>query len=194
MSLETIVYSVLIVSSSETFNNSALDILPVSHYQPIHFSSSINEAKRNLSERNYDLIIINAPLPDETGVKFAIDTSSGKSTVCLLFVRAELYEETRSKVSSRGVFTLPKPTSSIAVMQGLSFLVSARERLRNLEKKTLSIEEKMEEIRLVNRAKWLLIDNLNLTEADAHRYIEKQAMDARISKRQMAENVIKTYE
>ena len=51
----------------------------------------------------------------------------------------------------------------------------------------------MNEIRLVNRAKWLLISELKMTESDAHRYIEKQAMDLRISKREVAENVIRTY-
>ena len=70
---------------------------------------------------------------------------------------------------------------------------SARERLRKSEKKALSIEEKMEEIRLVNRAKWLLIDELKMSEPDAHRYIEKQAMDRCVSKREVAEEIIKTY-
>lgn len=51
---------------------------------------------------------------------------------------------------------------------------SARERLRQFEKKSLSVDEKMAEIRLVNRAKWLLISELKMSEPDAHRYIEKQ--------------------
>ena len=54
-------------------------------------------------------------------------------------------------------------------------------------------EKKIEEIRLVNRAKWLLIECLGMKESDAHRYIEKQAMDLRISKSEMAENIIRTY-
>ena len=70
---------------------------------------------------------------------------------------------------------------------------SARERLRKSEKKALSIEEKMEEIRIVNRAKWILIRELKLDESEAHRYIEKQAMDRCISKRIVAEEIIKTY-
>ena len=75
----------------------------------------------------------------------------------------------------------------------LSWLSSAREKLRKTEKKTLSIEEKMEEIRIVNRAKWILIRELKLDEPEAHRYIEKQAMDRCISKRIVAEEIIKTY-
>ena len=66
-------------------------------------------------------------------------------------------------------------------------------RLRKSEKKALSIEEKMEEIRIVNRAKWLLISELKMDEQGAHRYIEKQAMDRCISKRIVAEEIIKTY-
>ena len=48
-------------------------------------------------------------------------------------------------------------------------------------------------IRLVNRAKWLLIDQLKMTEADAHRYIEKQAMDSCTSKKVVAEEIIGLY-
>ena len=65
--------------------------------------------------------------------------------------------------------------------------------LAKLEAKQQSVEERMEEIRLVNRAKWLLIQCLNMTEAQAHRYIEKQSMDTRVSKREVAQDIIKTY-
>ena len=51
----------------------------------------------------------------------------------------------------------------------------------------------MEEIRLVNRAKWLLIEELKMTEQEAHRYIEKQAMDRCVTKRVVAEQILSTY-
>lgn len=193
MSLETIVYSVLIVSSSKTFNNSTLDILPVSHYQPIHFSSSINEAKRNLSERNYDLIIINAPLPDDSGTRFAIDCCQSNQTVVLMMVRNDIHDEIYAKVAPHGVFTLPKPTSKTIILQALNWVSSARERLRKLEKKNLTVEERMEEIRIINRAKLILVSELHMTEPESHRYIEKQSMDNCVTKREMAEIIIKTY-
>ena len=62
-----------------------------------------------------------------------------------------------------------------------------------MQAKQATVEEKIKEIRLVNRAKWLLIECLNMTEAEAHRYIEKQAMDLRFSRREAAESIIKTY-
>ena len=47
---------------------------------------------------------------------------------------------------------------------------------------------------MVNRAKWLLIENLNMTEKDAHHYIEKQSMDTRFTRREIAENIVRTYD
>lgn len=79
------------------------------------------------------------------------------------------------------------------VAHTLNFMAGIRERLRKLENKSLSMEEKMKEIRLVNRAKWVLIDELKMSEADAHRYIEKQAMDRCVSRREIAEEIISTY-
>ena len=52
----------------------------------------------------------------------------------------------------------------------------------------------MADIRMVNRAKWLLIDNLGMSEKDAHHYIEKRAMDSRQTRREVAEGIIRTYD
>lgn len=193
MTFEERVYRTLVVSASDKFNEAVFPILSESGCDPVKVTNSISSAKRFYLEEPYDFVIINTPLPDENGSKFAIDVSMGKSTVCLLFARTDIFDEIKSKVSSHGVFVLPKPTSSLSIAQGLSFLASARERLRKMEKKSLSIEEKMEEIQLVNRAKWLLIDRLNMAEPDAHRYIEKQAMDMCITKTEVAKGIIRTY-
>ena len=66
----------------------------------------------------------------------------------------------------------------------------ANESVIDYEKLT---EEKIQEIRLVNRAKWALIQCLGMSETEAHRYLEKQAMDHRISKREAALQVLATY-
>lgn len=193
MAFEERYYRTLVVSSSKKFNEYMVPLLAAARCEPVAYANSIASAKRLSLETQFDFVVINAPLPDELGSKYAMDVSSDKSTVCLLFISAELYAETRSRVTPRGVFTLPKPTSATAITHGLAFLASARERLRNLEKKALTIEEKMEEIRLVNRAKWLLIENLKMTEPDAHRYIEKQAMDSCMTKGEIAKEIVRTY-
>ena len=193
MSLKERTYSILIVSAAEGFKNALSTLLPEAKYNSIHSASSISAAKRACAERNYDYIIINAPLPDEVGTRFAIDICNTSGTVVLLFSRVEVHEEIYDKVAEYGVFTLPMPTARATIAMALNWMASTRERLRKNEKQTLTIEEKMEEIRLVNRAKWLLISELKMDEQGAHRYIEKQAMDRCITKKMVAKEIIKTY-
>lgn len=187
-------YSVLIVSAAESFNRSLKPLLPITQYDPVEIQTSVSAAKRSIVEKTYDFIIINAPLPDESGTRFAVDVCAEKTAVVLLLVRNELYEEAYDRFVKYGIFTLPKPTSKLIMHQALQWMGSARERLRKLEKKTMSLDQKMEEIRLVNRAKWILISQLKMSEPDAHRYIEKQAMDRCVSRREVAQEIIKTYE
>ncbi len=192
MALEQRAYSVLVVSSAEKFNESISKLLPEAKYHTVSFVGSINAAKRELLERPYDFIFVNSPLPDDFGTRFAIDATVG-SQIVLLFVRNDQYDDIYSRAVNHGVFTIHKPTSAPMVTQSLDFMCATRERLRRLQKKATTVEEKMEEIRLINRAKWLLIDNLKMTEPDAHHYIEKQAMDRCITRREAAENIIRTY-
>lgn len=187
-------YSVLLVSAAPSFNTSIMNLLPMTDYWPVSTVDSVAAARRALLERSYDLVIINAPLPDDFGSRLAIDICADSGAGVLILVKSEIYNEVYTKVMEYGVFTLSKPTSSQLFSQFLKILCTTRERMRKLDEKQQTVEDKIAEIRVVNHAKWLLIECLNMTEAEAQKYIEKQAMDARISKRQMAENVIKTYE
>lgn len=187
------IYSVLIISASEKFNTSLKELFPEFKYTPVLFETNISTAKRTLAEYDFDFVIINSPLPDDDGVRFAIDLSSKNNSVVMLLVRNEIYESIFEKVSGYGVYTLPKPTSRQIIGQSLDWMASTRERIRKFEKKAVSLEDKMQEIRIINRAKWLLISELGMAENDAHRYIEKQAMDRCVSRKEIAEEIIKTY-
>ena len=193
MSLKERAYSVLLVSSSEKFNESVVSLLRESGCSPLLTVSSISSAKRVIAERAFDCVIINSPLPDNTGERFAIDICECRGTVVLIIVRSELHAAVYEKVAPYGVFTLSKPVSKPLFLTAVGWLGSARERLRRSEAKNLSIQDKMEEIRIVNRAKWLLISHLKMDEEQAHGYIERQAMDRCVTKRSVAEDIIKTY-
>lgn len=193
MELREQVYSLLIVSAAEKFNRSLSELLPENIYFPVKTVADVGSAKRELLERGYDLVIINTPLPDDFGTRLAVDICQGSYTGVLLFVKAEHYPDVNAKVMPYGVLTLSKPTSAQMILQTLVLLCGTRERLKFMEKKAATLEDKMEEIRIVNRAKWLLISELKMSEEDAHRYIEKQAMDRCITRRAMAESIIRTY-
>ena len=154
---------------------------------------SCSEARRASVEESFDLIVINTPLPDEFGSGLAEDIATGSGSGVLLLTKAEHYPELCAALCPCGVLVMQKPTSAAAISQSVVLLRATRERLRRMEQRAATVEEKMEEIRIVGRAKLLLIEKLKMTEPDAHRYIEKTAMDRCISKRAVAESIIKTY-
>ena len=187
------IYSVLVVSSAEKFVKPMLEMLPEKMFDPIMTATDATQARRKLLENDFDIVIVNSPLKDEFGTRLALDICSKSSAGVLLFVKAEYYADITAKVMPYGVLTISKPTSSSMIAQSVQMLCSTRERLRIMEKKNASVEEKIEEIRIVNRAKCLLIEQLKMTESEAHRYIEKQAMDRCVTRRVIAENIILTY-
>ena len=186
-------YSVLIVTASDSFVSSVMPLLPVTDYWPVTSVRSVSEARRRIVETDFDIVLINAPRPDDFGMRLAIDICTNSGAGVLLMVKNDLFNDIYAKVVSYGVITLSKPTNLQMVAQNLRILCATRERMRQMQARQATVEEKIEEIRLVNRAKWLLIECLSMPEPEAHRYIEKQSMDERISKREVAENIIKTY-
>ncbi len=186
-------YSVLVVSSSEKFNRSLLSLLPEDRFYPVSLSPDNSAARRVLAESRFDIVMINTPLPDDFGTHLALDACEGSGAGVMLFVKAEHYPDIAARVSPFGVLALSKPVTAQTVAQSLTLICATRERLRRMEQKTASVEEKIEEIRIVNKAKWLLIDQLKMTEQEAHRYIEKQAMDRCVTRRTIAENILATY-
>lgn len=190
MALIERIYDILIISASSKFNDALLPFVKSSRYGEVRIVSDLSLAKRALAERAYDFVIINAPLPGGMGTRFASDLCRTSNASVLMMTASDLYADIFDKVFSFGVYTLPKPVSRQLLTEALDWMASGRERLRLTEKRTLSIEEKMEEIRLVNRAKWHLIRERHMEEPAAHRFIEKEAMDRCISKREVAEEIL----
>ena len=187
------VYKVALVSSSEKFNGAMLPLLPKNLFSPISVYRDAKSARRVISKEKPDIVIINTPLPDDFGTSLALDVSETDGVCVLLFTRAENFSELSSVLAPHGVLTLPKPTSPELTEEVVELMCATRERLRRIEIKKSFAEERMEDIRVVNKAKWFLIEQLKMTEQEAHRYIEKQAMDRCVTKRVIAENILSTY-
>ena len=83
-------YSVLLVSSSPKFNESMLALLPESRFYPVAAVSDVSSARRRLLENKYDIVIINAPLPDDFGTRLALYICENSGAGVLLLVKARL--------------------------------------------------------------------------------------------------------
>lgn len=183
-------YRVLLVSAAAKTNAALLPFFSGDRFEPVTVVETVTRARRKILEREYDMVIINTPLPDDFGRRLAVDLVMDSDRVVLLLVRNDIYADISLKMISQGVLVAQKPMDRSLMEQLLNVMCSVRERLRGLQKKTMTLEEKMEEIRLVNRAKWSLIKEQGMSEEEAHRYIQKRAMDLCMSKKEMAESIL----
>ncbi len=186
--------SVLIVSNTSTTMSIISDMLLSQSFGRIVTSQNGNEARRYLLESEYDLIIIDTPLPDEFGDDFALHASEVSASGVILIVESDQLDSVNINVEDSGVFVVPKHAAPDFFYQAVKLLLANRRRLAKLEDENRQLRSKIEEIRMVDRAKCVLIQVLKMTEAQAHRYIEKQSMDLRQTRIMVAENVLKTYE
>ena len=188
-----IIYRVLIAGANDRTFDSLRELLPPDSYEPPLRAGSAGEAKRMLLETDVDLVILNAPLRDEFGTQLALNLAQDNLCV-LMLVPAESFDAVCYKVEDEGILTLSKPVSRNGLLGAIKLLTAMRGKLRKLDLQNQALQEKMQDIRTVNRAKWLLIEIKRMTENEAHYYIEKQAMDMRLSRREVAENIIRTYD
>ena len=183
-------YSVLVISGKK--QNTALlsAMLDSSVYRPVDYALSAGEAKRKLLRSSFDIMIIDPPLPDESGSELALDATESTRAGILMMVRSDLFQATCRKVEDAGVLTLAKPVSTTDLYTALKLITATSARLLNEEKKTRRLQDKLEETKLVSRAKIILMEKNKISEPEAHRYIEKEAMDSRRTRKEVAEKII----
>jgi response regulator NasT len=188
------VESVLIVSNSEKATLFFTEMLGDAGVSDISAARTCGEARRLLSERDFDLVIVNAVLEDESGERLSRHIASNGSTQVILVVKSEFFDDVSAVCGGDGVFTIAKPINKAVFLSALKLAGAARRRLRRVQNENEKLKQKIADIRIIDRAKCLLISYLGMKERDAHRYIEKQAMDTRSSKRDVAEGILKAYE
>ncbi len=186
--------NVMIVSSSEKGTQFFSEIISAASICQITAVQSCGEARRILLERDFDLVIVNAPLRDASGESLSRHIASKGTAQVILIVKSEFYEAVSAVCENEGVLTVSKPVNKTIFWSALSLARSACSRIKKIQAENTKLKQKIDDIRIVDRAKCILISFMNMSEKEAHRYIEKQAMDMRTTKRAIAEGILKTYE
>lgn len=156
--------------------------------------ASGGEARRRLGDKDFEVVIINAPLPDEFGHELALHAVEKTHAGVLLLVKNGNAEQIGAKLQERGILVLGKPFSGPQFRQAMQIAASCYRRLDILRAENARLADKIAQLRLVDRAKCYLIEHKGYTEADAHRYIEKQAMDTRRSRGEIAMEILEENE
>lgn len=186
--------SALIVTGNDKSVLFLKEQLTAASYGQIAVLHTCGEVRRLLVDRAFDLVVINAPLKDESGESLAVDIAAKNAGQVVLVVKSEFFEEVAAVTEDAGVLTVAKPVNKAVFRSAVKLAQAAQSKLRRVQQENGRLKQKIEDIRIIDRAKCILISHLRLDEQEAHRYIEKEAMDLRRTKRAVAEQILKTYE
>lgn len=150
-------------------------------------------AKRRMVDIDYDLCIINAPLRGESGEQLAIEIAEKNICQVILFVKSEYMEEVTEQVEDYGVITVAKPISRQMFWSALKLARVAQNRIMMAHRETVKLQRKLEDVKLVSRAKCVLVAAEDISEEEAHKYIERQAMDLRLTRAEVARRILEKY-
>ena len=137
-----------------------------------------------------DLVILDVKMPVLDGISAAERIASQRiAPVVILtaFSQRDLVERARD---AGAMAYLVKPFSVTDLVPAVEMAVSRFAELTLLEAEVADLQDRLETRKAVDRAKSVLQQQLQLSEPEAFRWIQKTAMDLRLSMRQVAEGVV----
>lgn len=137
-----------------------------------------------------DLVVMDIRMPKLDGLAAAERIATARIAPIVMltaFSQRELVERARD---AGAMAYLVKPFDQTDLVPAVEMAMSRYAELRQLEEEVTGLTERLETRKAVDRAKGILQERLGLSEPDAFRWIQKTAMDLRLSMRQVAEGVV----
>lgn len=181
----------VIVAEDETLIRlDIVEILRGEGYDVVAEADNGEKAIKLAREFKPDLVLMDVKMPVMDGISAA--EQIGKERLCPVvmltaFSQTELVERARDA----GVMAyIVKPFTASDVTPALDIALSRWAELKTLEAEIADLGDRLETRKAVDRAKGVLMTKLKITEADAFRWIQKTAMDRRMSMREVADAVV----
>ncbi len=185
---------VLIVATSGDMRDKLIKMTEKAYpFKDIVLADSSN-AREIAKSDEFGLVMLILPLENEFGLALADEISKTTKAVMMLFVPTKNYDEVCHRIKDKRFFIHPKNIVESAVISAISTATAYSEMMYTLRKNNEELEQTLNDTKLVNRAKCVLIEYLRITEKEAHRQIQKRAMDQRVPITQIANDILKTYE
>ena len=179
----------ILVAEDETIIRLDLvEMLTEAGYEVIAQAENGAVAIELAKEHKPDLAILDVKMPEVDGITAAEQIISISPVLMLTaFSQRELIERARDA----GVMAyVVKPFSINDLVPAIEIAISRHKQMKSLEAEVADIYERLESRKIIDRAKGILMKALNLSEPEAFSWIQKTAMDRRISMKEVAAAVI----
>lgn len=141
----------------------------------------------------FDAVVVSVPLRSEFGLEFVNEISKKTRSPIIVLARADIADDVQKRVKFTGAFVVAKPFTASVLQQTVKMAAIAQENFNRLQSENTELQGKLYDVKIIDRAKCCLIQYLNMTEEQAHKYIQKSAMETRRTQREIAEDILRTY-
>lgn len=152
-----------------------------------------DETAESADMSRFDAVIVSTPLRSEFGLNYVAETAKRTSACIIVLAKTDIADDVQNRIKFTGAFVLGRPFSKTALTQTLRIAMQAKDNIRRLEQEKSKLSKQLDDFKVIDRAKCCLIQYLNMTESQAHRHIQKLAMDSRRPQSEIAEDILTTY-
>ena len=142
-----------------------------------------------------DILILKLPLREDPGIEQILNLAASNSSLqTILMVRRDAYEQTAYRCRNTQIFVLSLPVQAQILTEAVRFMMAVKRSMAERDDEVMRLRKKLSEIGYITKAKCLLIQHRSMTEEEAHYYLERQAMDRCVGKKEIALEIISTVE
>ena len=159
-------------------------------YEVVAETSRGDEVVELVREHRPDLAILDIKMPGGDGLCAAAEITADRLAAVLVltaFSQRELIDRARE---AGALAYLVKPFQRNDLVPAMELAIGRFEEMKALEEENKDLEERLETRKVVDRAKGMLMDELDMKENDAFRWIQRRAMDERKSMRDVAQRIL----
>jgi len=179
---------ILVAEDEALIRLDLVEMLTEAGYEVVAQATNGVEAIALAKEFKPDLAILDVKMPELDGISAAQEIIEISPVLMLTaFSQKELVERARDA----GVMAyVVKPFSINDLTPAIEIAMSRHLQMRSLKEEVTDLHERLETRKVIDRAKGILMAAMNLTEPEAFGWIQRAAMDRRMSMKAVAEAVI----
>ena len=188
MSSTSSAHRILVAEDETLIRMDLVEMLQEAGYEVVGAASDGSEAVSLAESLKPDLTILDVKMPVLDGISAAEKIISISPVLMLTaFSQKDLVERARDAGAMAYVV---KPFTINDLVPAIEISISRHKQMTSLEAEVADLHDRLETRKVIDRAKGILMKALNLSEPEAFSWIQRAAMDRRITMKEVSEAVI----
>jgi len=166
-------------------------VLSRSGYHVSDICTSGNETIRHVRQTPPDILLINFEMFDMNGLEVAKIVGDGNLCSVILMVGSAQKDYVVESTKEHDITLLSKPLNKLALLNTIDVVLQSRARMENLSLRLEKAKQDLENRKVIEKAKGILMHKKYISEGEAYRRIQKLSMDNRVTMREVADEICK---